>query len=76
MNTCDAQRDEMKKAAEEVRRAGEALLKQIIGGEAHAHLREARRHALRAARAAIDEAERRLDADAAKSEPAKTAAGA
>lgn len=53
--------DELKQSLDNLRKAADTVADKILGNEIAGHLREAAKHGLRAAKAAIDEAEKRLD---------------
>jgi hypothetical protein len=53
--------DEIKQSLDNLRKAADAVADKILGTDVIGHLREAARHGLRAAKAALDHAERQLD---------------
>ena len=56
-----AAHDEIKNALENLRKAADAVSDRILGKEVTGHLREAAKSGIRAAKAALDEAEKRMD---------------
>ena len=61
--------DEIKHSLDNLKKAADAVADKILGTEVTGHLREAARHGLRAAKAALDKAEHELDKR--KVDPAK-----
>lgn len=59
-------KDELKSSLESLRKAADAVVDQVLGKDVRGHLREAAKHTLRAVKAAVDEAERKLDERADK----------
>ena len=53
--------DEIKHSLDNLKKAADAVADKILGTEVTGHLREAARHGLRAAKAALDKAEQDLD---------------
>jgi len=53
--------DEIKQSLDNLRKAADAVADKILGKDVTGHLREAARHGLRAAKAALDKAEQELD---------------
>lgn len=53
--------DEIKQSLDNLRKAADAVADRILGTDVTGHLREAARHGLRAAKAALDHAEQQLD---------------
>ena len=53
--------DEIKQSLDNLKKAADAVADKILGTDVTGHLREAARHGLRAAKAALDRAEQELD---------------
>lgn len=53
--------DEIKQSLDNLCKAADAVADKILGTDVTGHLREAARHGLRAAKAALDHAEQQLD---------------
>lgn len=53
--------DELKNALDNLRKAADAVSDRILGKEVVGHLREATKSGIRAAKAVLDEAEKRID---------------
>lgn len=53
--------DEIRQSLDNLRKAADAVADKILGTDVTGHLREAARHGLRAAKAALDKAEHELD---------------
>ena len=62
-----AAHDELKKALDNLHKAAHAVTERALGKEVTGHLREAAKSGIRAARAVLDEAEKRVDGKAAAS---------
>jgi len=61
--------DEIKQTLDNLKKAADAVADKFLGTDVTGHLREAARHGLRAAKAALDKAEQELDKR--KVDPAK-----
>ena len=53
--------DELKNALDNLRKAADAVSDRVLGKEVTGHLREAAKSGIRAAKAVLDEAEKRVD---------------